>query len=313
MSEIQAEDINFQTRVYNGNTVTINKLKEDLKDGIIIWTTGSGASPSGNSHYKCGIELHGHLKVVTGDAGTYTANQVAILGVTECIGCINKPSQVYLVSAMALGLKKGLSGIGANKVLVQELLGKILKKGCQLTEVHYQNGAGSIKRYLREQAAPDGSIKKTVTGEKKRTEEKKALRTLSIDEIGKKPVWNGKYLRVLKNAVNEGKNIVITGDLSSGKSTLLMLMMKMCSESELQYSCIDEIEAKEDMEFMQRKLHTGAKAVFTTYKKDFLLENIPDYQGIIVELVANPKHKMNIYECAFVNKVFSLNVIKVSD
>ena len=50
MSEIQAEDINFQTRVYNGNTVTINKLKEDLKDGIIIWTTGSGASPSGNSH-----------------------------------------------------------------------------------------------------------------------------------------------------------------------------------------------------------------------------------------------------------------------
>ena len=56
MSEIQAEDINFQTRVYNGNTVTINKLKEDLKDGIIIWTTGSGASPSGNSHYKQSLQ-----------------------------------------------------------------------------------------------------------------------------------------------------------------------------------------------------------------------------------------------------------------
>lgn len=73
MSEIQAEDINFQTRVYNGNTVTINKLKEDLKDGIIIWTTGSGASPSGNSHYKDDLgflENHKYFQIITPEGRT---------------------------------------------------------------------------------------------------------------------------------------------------------------------------------------------------------------------------------------------------
>ena len=146
---IGAEDICFVHEEFDGNMVTINELKQHCQDGIILWITGSGRGPQKTASYKCGVEYHGHGKLVIGDAGQSTANQTMIKGAIECVKRIQKPYRLYLVSATTFGIVKGFSGKGPNTELVQELLNLVMKKECQLTEVRYLNAAETIKAYLR--------------------------------------------------------------------------------------------------------------------------------------------------------------------
>lgn len=144
---ISKQDIEFESDVQEN--VTIEDVREEYSDGVIIWLNGSGASPSGKpGAYRCVLDYMGHIKYMEKKLEGATANQAMIIGATDAIQCINKPVRLYLVCTTALGLARGFRGSGPNGSLVQKMYELIKKKECTLTEVQCINCGDVIKEFV---------------------------------------------------------------------------------------------------------------------------------------------------------------------
>ncbi len=146
---ISKEEISYTVLEIEGGTAALLRIKSECNDGIILWISGSGVSPKNPAKYICGLEYHGHLKVMEKETGPHTSNQAMLIGAIDCVKRIQKPSKVYLVSPTLLGISTGLKGHGVNGKYVQELCSILNEKECTLTEIKCFNIADQIKFYLR--------------------------------------------------------------------------------------------------------------------------------------------------------------------
>ncbi len=145
---ISSEDIGYEFEIEENTT--IEAIRESHNDGICIWVSGSGPSPSENSRYRIVMEANGKAKYMEKECPGKTANQVMIEGAKDAVGHILRPIRIYLIIPTSLGFDKGFKRKGVNAEHVQELFAAIKEKGCLLTEVRYINGSNDIKKYVAE-------------------------------------------------------------------------------------------------------------------------------------------------------------------
>lgn len=129
--------------------ISIDDIKRDCEDGVILWLAESGGTLRKESSYTCGLEYKGNKKIVAANTGMHTPNQSLILGAIYCLRHIQKPCHIYSVAAIQIGYVTGFKGKGTNAKLIQELLGLIESKNCKLTEIVLLNGGKRIKTYLK--------------------------------------------------------------------------------------------------------------------------------------------------------------------
>jgi hypothetical protein len=129
--------------------VTLEEIRREYQNNLIIWTSGSGANPGGNPGvYRCVLDYKGNIKYLEGELPGATANQTMIQGATAAIECVNKPIRIFLISSTQLGFAQAFKGKGINAGLLQELCRKVVEKNCQLTEVIYYSGGESMKKFI---------------------------------------------------------------------------------------------------------------------------------------------------------------------
>lgn len=129
--------------------ITIQELRKQYWEGIIIWINASGTSPEGKpGEYRCVMDFHGKIKYLEKELPGATANQAMIHGAIDAVNCIQKPMRVFLCAPAALGYESAFKGKGVNSDLLQELFKMLLKKGCQVTEVRYTGGADLIRKHV---------------------------------------------------------------------------------------------------------------------------------------------------------------------
>ena len=144
---ISPEEIGYECEIQEN--ISIEELREEYKDSIIIWLNGSGASPDGKpGAYRCVLDYKGHTKYINNQVPNGTANQSMLTGAIEAVGHVTKPLRIYLISPTALGFVNGFKGKGPNGALVQQLCEIIKEKACFLTEVQYINGGAAIKKFV---------------------------------------------------------------------------------------------------------------------------------------------------------------------
>lgn len=144
---ILAEEIGYECEIQEN--ISIEDIRKEYAEGIIIWLNGSGSSPDGKSgSYRCVLDYRGHVKFMERQLPGATANQTMITGAIDAIQCVNKPLRVYLIAPTALGFVNGFKGKGPNGSLIQQLCESIKEKGCQLTEVQFVNGGDAIKKFV---------------------------------------------------------------------------------------------------------------------------------------------------------------------
>lgn len=144
---ILPEEIGYECEIQEN--ISVDELREDYKEGIIIWLNGSGTSPDGKSGaYRCVLDYKGHTKYIENQTLGATANQSMLMGAIEATKCVNKPLRIYLIAPTALGFVNGFKGKGPNGALIQQLCEIIKEKNCFLTEVQFKNGGVSIKDFV---------------------------------------------------------------------------------------------------------------------------------------------------------------------
>lgn len=90
---------------------------------------------------------------------------------------------------------------------------------------------------------------------------------------------------VVSYAIEKGANIVISGMIASGKSTLYSELMAACAISNHHYTLIDEVVSKADVSFVNRWLehHTTSPIMFTTRSINTdIIKKFPSFNGVII-------------------------------
>lgn len=197
---ISAEEIGYGSEIQEN--ISVEAIREEYTDGIIIWLNGSGTSPDGKpGSYRCVLDYKGHVKFMQKQLPGATANQTMITGAIEAIQCVNKPLRVYLIAPTALGFVSGFKGKGPNGYLIQQLCECIKEKGCQLTEVQFINGGEAIKKFVFSCNPDKTDLTAYEKGKADKQKEKKAY-----NERYKEIVYNeclSKVIQVLmKNGVD---------------------------------------------------------------------------------------------------------------
>lgn len=142
-----AEEIGYEYEIQENTS--IDKIRKEYEDGIIIRVSGSGKSPEGKTgSYRCVMDYKGYTKYIERELPEAIANQSMLIGASEAIECVNKLARTFLVSPIQLGFINGFKGKGVNANLVQEVGRLIKSKKCHLTEVQYYNGAEEIKKII---------------------------------------------------------------------------------------------------------------------------------------------------------------------
>lgn len=144
---IFSEEIGFENELQEN--ISIEDIRKEYNDGIIIWLNGSGASQEGKmGAYRCVLDYKGHVKFIEKQLPEATANQSMITGAIDAVQCVNKSVRIYLITPTALGFATAFKGKGTNSVLIQQLYEIIKQKNCQLTEVQFINGGDAIKKFV---------------------------------------------------------------------------------------------------------------------------------------------------------------------
>ena len=139
--------IEFETELQEN--VSVEELKRQYRDGVIVWISGSGCTPEGkNGKYRAVLEYRGITKYLEREIADATANQVMISGITDAVRCLEKPVSVYVIAPTALGFASGSRGKGTNAGYFRELFELITAKNCKLTEVQFLNGSDAVKKYI---------------------------------------------------------------------------------------------------------------------------------------------------------------------
>ena len=144
---VSAAEIGYEVEIQEN--VSIDDIRKEYTNGIIVWINGSGKSPDRKAgSYRCVLDYMGHVKYLEKQLPDATANQAMITGVIDAVQCVNKPVRLYLVSPTALGFVIGLKGKGSNGALIQQLCEVVKERNCQLTEVQFLGGSDVVKKFI---------------------------------------------------------------------------------------------------------------------------------------------------------------------
>ena len=145
---VSQKDVEYEYEIQQN--ITANELREQYRDGVIVWLTASGGSfNGGNGCYRCALDYKGSVKYMEKELPQTTANQAMIKGAINAVDRITMSKRIFLISPTQLGFVGAFKGKGVNLQYLQDLLSLIKQKQCQLTEVHFINGVDEIKRLLR--------------------------------------------------------------------------------------------------------------------------------------------------------------------
>ncbi len=144
---VLAEEIGYECEIQEN--ISVEDIRKEYDDGIIVWINGSGTSPEGKpGAYRCVLDYKGHAKYIEKELSGATANQAMLMGAIDAVMCVNKSLRLYLISPIALGFVNGFKGKGVNGNLIQQLCECIKDKGCLVTEVQFINGGNTIKKFV---------------------------------------------------------------------------------------------------------------------------------------------------------------------
>lgn len=144
---VSAAEIGYEVEIQEN--VSIDDIRKEYTNGIIVWINGSGKSPDGKAgSYRCVLDYMGHVKYLEKQLPDATANQAMITGAIDAVQCVNKPLRLYLVSPTALGFVNGLKGKGSNGELIQQFCEVVKERNCQLTEVQFSGGSDEVKKFI---------------------------------------------------------------------------------------------------------------------------------------------------------------------
>ena len=144
---ITKRDIGFESEILEN--ISVDDIRKQYEDGIIIWLHASGSSPYDEAGcFRCILDYKGKVKYLYDELPGATANQAMIRGAIAAVNCINSPKRIYLVAPTQLGFVGAFKGKGINCDLLTELLGIVLEKRCQITEVLYINAGTEIRRFI---------------------------------------------------------------------------------------------------------------------------------------------------------------------
>lgn len=188
---ISQKDVEYDYEMQQN--ISANELREQYKDGIIVWLNASGGfGNGGNGYYRCALDYRGSIKYMEKDLSGTTSNQAMIKGAIDAVSKITLSKRIFLISPVQLGFIGAFKGKGVNSQYLQDLLNLIKQKQCQLTEVQFINGADEIKRLLR-QYAPN----------KKVFDEKKDYKQIICEDCLKKVVQVLERNKVDQGIINE--------------------------------------------------------------------------------------------------------------
>ena len=114
-------------------------------------------------------------------------------------------------------------------------------------------------------------------------------------------ILNIEQQKMIKNALESRKNVIITGMMGSGRSTVLTEVIPFVAEN-LENGCIiiDELKDEEDYDYINLKLNQNNQIVFTSHlnKNKSVLETFPKFKGIriSVEIERNGNRVANVSE-----------------
>ena len=141
------EEIGYEYEVEENTT--IDHIKELHNDGIFIWVSGSGPTPSKNATYRILMEAKRCVpKYLENDCAGKTANQIMLIGIKDAVDCVRMPMRLYIICATSLGFEKGLKGKGTNAEYVKELFDSVIEKKCHVTEIRWSDGSYDLKKYI---------------------------------------------------------------------------------------------------------------------------------------------------------------------
>lgn len=144
---VSAAEIGYEVEIQEN--VSIDDIRKEYTNGVIVWINGSGKSPDGKAgSYRCVLDYMGHVKYLEKQLPDATANQAMITGAIDAVQCVNKPLRLYLVSPTALGFVNGLKGKGPNGALIQQLCEIVKERNCKLTEVQFSGGSDAVKKFI---------------------------------------------------------------------------------------------------------------------------------------------------------------------
>lgn len=93
---------------------------------------------------------------------------------------------------------------------------------------------------------------------------------------------------VVSYAIEKGDNIVISGMIASGKSTLYSELMAACATSNYHYTLIDEVVTEADVSFVNRWLerHITSPIMFTTRSINTdIIKKFPSFTGVVIHTI----------------------------
>ena len=144
---ICAEEIGYEYEIQENTS--IDRIRNEYRDGVILWINGSGKSPEGKlAKYRCVLDYKGHTKYIEKALPGATTNQAMLTGAIEAMECVNKQVRIFLVAPTQLGFVKCFKGKGVNADLAQEFCEMVKTKNCQFTEVQFYGGADKIKKFV---------------------------------------------------------------------------------------------------------------------------------------------------------------------
>lgn len=200
---VSAEEIGYENEIQEN--ISIEDMRKEYANGIIIWVNGSGMSPDGKpGSYRCVLDYMGHVKYMEKQLPDATANQSMIMGAIDAVQCVNKPIRLYLVSPTALGFVNGFKGKGPNGALIQQLCEAIKARKCQLTEVQFMNSGDAIRKFIYA-CNPDKS--KTDALERQHEKKKNRYKEVIYDECLTKVVQILRGNNVDKTVIEAVENI----------------------------------------------------------------------------------------------------------
>ena len=95
-----------------------------------------------------------------------------------------------------------------------------------------------------------------------------------------------KQKNAVSYAIEKGDNIVISGMMATGKSTLYHELIAECSSSKYNYTLVDEIATEADLDFINERLGSMSPypVMFTTHlaSAEDVKKKFPSFTGLVV-------------------------------
>lgn len=179
------KDIKFDIEITEN--ISAVEVEKSHIGSVNIWITGSGAINGKEGRFRYILQYKDAKKYEEKIMPGVTANQAYIYGAIHAVKCINKSCKICIIVPTALGFEMALKGKGANVDLIHILYDEIVKRGCELIEVRFINGAQEIKTYIANNSGKNSLIeelqKKDIEKEDRKLQYKKAIYRECLEKV----------------------------------------------------------------------------------------------------------------------------------